>query len=251
MTKPRTLALGLAALVLLSAACSSDPGPATTSAGERSGQGLGKVLFGGDSIAVGEALPLKAAFQAGHVEFQSIASEGGGNVVGPFSAESWPKIAEEISSAKASVVIQQLTTYDWGAEEEQRAGYQKLLRAVTASGAKLVLVTAPPIRPDDFYRPHLAELDRLPAVVKSVVDASSGQAVLLDAGAVWGTSYEQHKDGKADRSADGIHTCPQGAARFTNWLLTELAKLFPGFTPASAQSWANTGWSADNHFKGC
>lgn len=34
-------------------------------------------------------------------------------------------------------------------------------------------------------------------------------------------------------------------------LLGELAKLFPGFTPASARSWANTGWSADARFKGC
>jgi hypothetical protein len=68
---------------------------------------------------------------------------------------------------------------------------------------------------------------------------------------VWGDTYQRVKDGKPDRSPDGIHTCPQGAARFTNWLLKELAKLYPGFTPASPESWANTGWSADKHFKAC
>ena len=74
---------------------------------------------------------------------------------------------------------------------------------------------------------------------------------MLDAKAVWGSTYQQVRDGKADRSADGVHTCPQGAARFANWLLGQLAKLFPGFTPAAEQSWANTGWSADDHFRGC
>jgi hypothetical protein len=74
---------------------------------------------------------------------------------------------------------------------------------------------------------------------------------VLDAGAVWGSTYQQTRDGAADRSTDGIHTCPQGAARFTAWLLGELAKLFPGFTPAAPQSWTGAGWSADARFRGC
>jgi hypothetical protein len=68
---------------------------------------------------------------------------------------------------------------------------------------------------------------------------------------VWGSAHQQTKDGKADRSTVGIHTCPQGAARFTNWLLTELAKMYPSFTPAAAQDWANSDWAADKHFKDC
>lgn len=59
------------------------------------------------------------------------------------------------------------------------------------------------------------------------------------------------RDGKADRSADGSHTCPQGAAHFTNRLLGRLATLFPGCTPVAPQAWANTGWPADPHFTGC
>ncbi|MFD5827519.1 hypothetical protein [Lentzea sp. NPDC060358] len=122
---------------------------------------------------------------------------------------------------------------------------------MTSSGAKPVLVTAPPLRPDDFYRPHLAELGRAPAVARSVVDSSSGQAVLLDSVAVWGKSYERERNGKPDRSADGIHACPQGAARFTRWLLGELRTLHPGFSPAEPEKWAGTGWSADDHFARC
>jgi len=192
---------------------------------------------------------LAAAFEASGVGFESIASDGGGNVVGPFAEENWKTLPEQITAARPTVVVYQLTTYDWGGQREQRATYDRLLTTVTDAGATLVFVTAPPIRPDDFYRPHMADLDRAPDVARAA--ASSGRASVLDASAVWGSTYQQVRDGKADRSADGVHTCPQGAARFTNWLLTELAKLYPGFTPAEPKAWANTGWSADKHFQGC
>jgi hypothetical protein len=109
----------------------------------------------------------------------------------------------------------------------------------------------PPIRADDFYKPHMADLDRAPAVARAVAAASPKKAVVLDAEPVWGSTYQRTKDGKADRSPDGIHACPQSAARFSSWLLGELAEQYPGFTPAAAEKWANTGWSADKHFKGC
>jgi hypothetical protein len=243
----RSLILSLTGLLLLTTACSGRSSATDTP----SGPGLSKVLFLGDSVAVGEALPLAAAIKASGAEFQSSAAEGGGNVVGPFSDKNWKKLPEQITSAKPTVVVYQLTTYDWGSRQEQQAAYDKLLSTVTETGAKLVFVTAPPIKPDDFYEPHMADLDRAPDVARAVAAKSSGRASLLDAGAVWGHTYQQVKDGKADRSADGIHTCPQGAARFTHWLLAELAKLFPGFTPAAPRSWANTGWSANAHFKGC
>ncbi|WP_207939268.1 SGNH/GDSL hydrolase family protein [Actinomadura darangshiensis] len=254
MIKTRSLILGLTAPLLLTAACSAQSAATdsgTTMTVSPAGKGLSKVLFLGDSIAVGEALPLAAAFKAGGVGFRSNASEGGGNVVGPFSDKNWKKLPGQITAAKPAVVIYQLTTYDWGSAQEQRAAYGKLLATVTKAGAELVFVTAPPIKADDFYKPHLADLRRAPGVARAVASASAGKARFLDAGAVWGGTYQQVKDGKADRSADGIHTCPQGAARFTGWLLRELAKLFPGFSPADPKSWANTGWSGDKHFKGC
>ncbi|HUQ56257.1 SGNH/GDSL hydrolase family protein [Lentzea sp.] len=242
-TSPR-FALGLAGLLLLSTACSGQP----TATGA---PGLAKVLFIGDSIAVGEALPMAAAFKASGVEFQSIAAEGGGNVVGPFADEHWQELPGQITEAEAGLVLYQITTYDWGSAQEQRAGYEKLVKTVSAAGAKLVFVTAPPIRPDEFYQPHMAELAGAPDAARAVADASSGQADVLDATEVWGTTYQQTRDGKADRGTDGIHTCPQGAARFTRWLLAELAGQHPGFTPADPRDWANAGWSADRHFTGC
>ncbi len=237
------LAIGLVAL--LATAC-AQPAPARPGTG-----GLATVVFLGDSIAVGEAQPLAAAFQAGGVTFRSIAADGGGNVVGPFADQQWKTLPEQITSAKPTVVVYQITTYDWGSEQDQQAAYTKLLATATDAGAKLDFVTMPPIRPDDFYRSHMADLARTTSVARTVAAGSAGRASVLDAGQVWGSSYQQIRDGHADRSSDGIHTCPQGAARFTTWLLGALAGQFAGFTPAQPRTWANTGWSADRHFQGC
>ncbi|MBB2940113.1 lysophospholipase L1-like esterase [Amycolatopsis bartoniae] len=242
MTRTRLLALGLTGLLLLTSACARNPDATTASMPKPS-----TVVFLGDSVAEGESLPLAAALKASGTGFVSLAADGGGNVVGPFADENWKKLPGEIASARPTVVVYQLTTYDWGSEAEQQAAYDRLLGTVTGTGAELVFVTSPPIRPDDFYRPHLAEL----AHARAVADTSQGRAVVFDAGAVWGGEYQQVRDGRPDRSADGIHTCPQGAARFTAWLLAQLAKALPGFTPAPAPEWANTGWSADQHFQGC
>jgi lysophospholipase L1-like esterase len=231
---------GLAGLLLLTTACAEQSTPPARASA------LSTVLFLGDSIAEGEALPLTEAFAASDVRFTSLAADGGGNVVGPFSDENWKKLPEQIASVTPSVVVYQITTYDWGTQREQQAAYEKLRTTVTDTGAKLVFVTAPPITPDDFYAPHMADLARAPEAARAVRSAT-----VLDASAVWGNTYQQKRNGKADRSTDGIHACPQGAARFAAWLLDELATLFPGFTPADPTTWANTGWAADNRFTGC
>ncbi|SEO87195.1 SGNH/GDSL hydrolase family protein [Amycolatopsis saalfeldensis] len=248
MTKTRNLVVGLAGLSLLLAAACSEPSAAPSRA---AGAAPPKVLFTGDSVAADEALALTAAFQAGGAPFQSIAADGGGNVVGPFADKNWEQLPGQITAAKPAVVVYQITTYDWGSQPEQQAAYGRLLTTVTGAGAKLVFVTMPPIRPDDFYQPHMAELGHAGAAAQAVAASSAGRATVLDANAVWGTTYQQTREGKADRSSDGIHPCPQGAARFTSWLLGELAKLDPALKPPPAQDWANTGWVADGRFKGC
>ncbi|MFG1927314.1 SGNH/GDSL hydrolase family protein [Cryptosporangium sp. NPDC048952] len=250
MTVLPRFAVGVAVL-LLSAACSGPSAPDVSERTPASRSSVSPVVLLGDSVAAGQALPLTAAFAASGVRFRSLASDGGGNVVGPFSDKTWPTLPRRIADADPSVVVYQITTYDWGSRDEQTTAYRKLLATVTATGAALVFVTMPPIRPDDFYAPHVADLDRTGPVARAVVSGSGGRAHLLDATAVWGSHYQRERDGRADRSTDGIHACPQGAARFANWLLGELAKLYPDFTPAEPDTWANTGWANDKHFVGC
>ena len=236
------------ALLVLATACAA-PNGATAAAQDSSG--LGPVLFLGDSVAEGQALPMAAAFGSAGVDFRSLATTGGGNVVGPFAEEGWRTLPGEITSSGAGTVIYQPTTYDWGTAQEQQAAYRRLLTTVTDAGASLVFVTTPPIQPDEFYRDHMAELERTTESARAVAEGSAGRAVVLDASEVWGATYQQSVEGRTYRSSDGIHTCPQGAARFTVWLLDELAALNPGFTPPAPEAWANLGWADDENFRGC
>ena len=246
MTRHILLMAGLTGLLALAVGCSAghdepSPRPATPNAGPT------RVIWLGDSVAAGQALPLREALAAAGVEFQSMASDGGGTVVGPVSQELWRTLPDHLATARPSTVIYQITTYDWGSEQEQQAAYRRLATTVTDAGARLIFVTMPPIKPDDFYRPHMDDLHRAADAARTV----GAGTVVLGADEVWGSTYQQIRNGKADRSSDGIHTCPQGAARFTSWLLTELTKLYPGFSPPAAATWANTGWSGDKRFIGC
>jgi len=258
MIKRRTSVSVLAGLsLLLAAACTGKPaapGPAGAASPGELGPppaGLSRVILVGDSVALANGLAVGAALGAAGVEFHSMASAGGGTVVGPPAGETWAKLPGLLQKAKPSTVIYQITSYDWGTEKEQRAAYERLLRTVTGAGAKLIVVTMPPIRPDDFYAGHMDELAHAPTAAREVMKAAGDKGAFLDAGAVWGEKYEREHDGRVDRSTDGVHTCPQGAARFTVWLLAELGKVYPGFTAPDAAKWANTGWSGDDHFIGC
>ncbi|MFP5022335.1 SGNH/GDSL hydrolase family protein [Pseudonocardia phyllosphaerae] len=251
-TTARLIAL-LTCALLTTAACAGRPAePAEGAAGADAGSGTPeKVLLLGDSVAEGLALPLGAALDAAGTGFESLAADGGGNVVGPSADQQWPELPGRIAAAAPTVVVYQVTTYDWGTPQEQRDAYQRLADTVSGTGAVLALVTAPPIRPDDFYEPHMGELAATRDAVMAVADGSDGRVVALDAAEVWGPSYQQTRDGLPDRSADGIHACQQGAARFATWLVDKLATVRPGIVPAAPEQWANAGWSADPRFRGC
>ncbi|HEX6340173.1 SGNH/GDSL hydrolase family protein [Umezawaea sp.] len=250
MTTRAAVVIAASALSLLTACSGADPSP--TAAGSTASPSA-RLLWMGDSVAAGEAVPLAAAAKAGGLALESMASEGGGNVSGipDLTTATWDRLTEELRSFAPTVVVYQVSTFDWGTEQEQRAAYGRLLETVSAAGAELVFTTVPPIRVDDFYAPHVEELRRTTAVARAVADGSGGRAAVLDSAAVWGPTYQQDRDGERDRHPDGVHTCPQGAARFTTWLLEELARLVPGFTPAEPEVWANTGWAGDPAFRGC
>lgn len=214
--------------------------------------GVSPLLFLGDSVAAGQAQPLSAALAASGAAFVDGTSDGGGNVTGPNADAQWEDLPDQIEQASDGIVAYQLTTYDWGTPEDQTAAYERLAQEAAAVDAELLLllISMPPIEADEFYADHMDELDSAHEAAAAVAEETD-HATFLDASEVWGEEYSREHDGSIDRSDDGIHTCPQGAARFTIWLLDELSDRHQGFSPAPAEGWANDGWSDAEVFAGC
>ncbi|KAF2782169.1 MULTISPECIES: SGNH/GDSL hydrolase family protein [Streptomyces] len=208
-----------------------------------------RLLWMGDSIGEAQAPALGAAMKAGGVDFESVAAAGGGGVVGEIAAPTWDRLPKTLKSFAPDVVAYQVTTYDWGTPAEQRAAYERLVKTVNEAGADLLLVSAPPFRLDDFYRPHKAEIESAPRSAKSVAGKHPDTAGFLDASALWGDDGAAKK---AQRSKDGIHSCQQGSAAFAVWFGEQLEKRY-GFDPAAAGTWATGAWTGEEVYSrlGC
>ncbi|MEU7045364.1 SGNH/GDSL hydrolase family protein [Streptomyces varsoviensis] len=210
-----------------------------------------KVLWVGDSIAGAEAPAMGAALKASGVGFKDASSDGGGTVVDSgeeitkmISGDTWKQLGEDIKAFKPTVVAYQVTTYDWGTPDTQRAAYEKLVRTVKDAGAKTVFIPSPPIKVDDFYKKHESQMATAPKTAEEVAGKHKDAAVYLDASQLWGTDKSAKK---ALRGPDGIHNCQQGAAAFAKWFSTELGKR-EGFEPAPVDKWAKGGWTGSDRY---
>ncbi|WP_338485252.1 SGNH hydrolase domain-containing protein [Streptomyces sp. SCSIO 75703] len=260
---PRRTLTAATAAVLLGAtllACGGGEGEDTrsegqadrTAASEPAGSG-GEVrlLWAGDSIAGAQAPALGAALEAAGVKFRNAASDGGGTIVAggdeitkKISGDTWKTLRKQIESFKPTVIAYQITTYDWGTAEQQREAYGTLVSTAEETGAKAVFVSAPPVEIDDFYRPHEKQMKTAPESAAETAEAHADKALFVDSGPLWG---EDASAPKAQRAADGIHNCQQGAAAFANWFVRILGDE-EGFTPAEPGAWATGEWTDDKRF---
>lgn len=217
-----------------------------------------RVLWVGDSIAGAQAPALGAALDAAGVKFQNAASDGGGTIVAggdgitkKISGDTWKTLEKQIGSFEPTVIAYQITTYDWGTAKQQRDAYDKLVSTAGEVGAKTVFVSTPPVKIDDFYRPHAKQMKTAPKSAAETAEANADKARFVDSGRLWG---EDASAPKAQRAADGIHNCQQGAAAFANWFVKELGDFVKelgneeGFTPAKPGAWATGKWTGDKRF---
>ncbi|MEV0347718.1 SGNH hydrolase domain-containing protein [Nonomuraea sp. NPDC050680] len=227
---------------------STGDGPAAAQQTRQAATGV-RVLWMGDSIAGAQAPALEAALKADGVAFENATSAGGGNVVAgdhPVTAmgarDTWKTLKANLASFRPTVIAYQITSYDWGAARQQLSAYQKLAQTAKDAGARLVLVSAPPFKIDEFFKPHENAIKSAPAMAAKAAEAAHVR--YLDASELWGSDYAA---GKAQRAKDGIHSCQQGSAAFATWFAKRLGKL-AGFTPAAPSVWATGPWTGDERF---
>lgn len=229
-----------------SQASSDQGGQASASAGSE-GRKPSKVLWMGDSVAVGEALPLAASLKASGIGFTSMAADGGGGVLGPkmITDSTWKELDKRLAAEKPDAVAYQITTYDWGTAAEQQAAYEKLITTAKAAGARALIVSSPPFDVDsEFYAKKKADIASAPKAAQAAVAAHPDDASFLDASALWGTDY---KGEKAQRASDKIHSCQQGSASFAQWFTGELGRM-GNFKIADAKTWTDGDWTKSDVF---
>ncbi len=202
---------------------------------------VSRVLWIGDSVAADLAPALTAAFAASGVTLIDGSGDGlrltPGGGVDPIDVYS-KMLAEETFDS----VVVQLSYWDSPADLDQlRTSLGWFRDRVRERGAELVVLTPPPVR-DDLVDPGLA---RQIEVVGQLVTEGQGRVHLVDTAPAWGAAMalDIDGDGAPDRKPDGVHVCPQGAARFAAWLTADLGARFRGMSPQPTEVWAAGDWS--------
>ena len=204
------------------------------------------MLWVGDSVAADLEPAVTAALGAAGVAVTDGAVDGA-RLVTSGAADPVELYTEMMAENPVDLVVVQLSLWDSPfSVDELRWSVRWFHDLVLATGADLVFVTPPPVRAD-LIDPGL---DRQIHVVRELLGETPDRVRLFDASAVWGPMMlvDLEGDGAPDRKPDGVHVCPQGAARFAAWLVDALDESFDGITPAFPSAWADGDWSGSRRY---
>ena len=208
---------------------------------------VSSLLWVGDSVAYDISPAFEAALTAA-----GVVADGGGafpglRITGDDDSIRLPVLVpDRVVEREADTVLMQVSSWDEAASDEEYAdALAEMASSVGEAGARLVVVTAPPVGNDDLQ----FELDRL-ARVAARTAADTGEFAFLDASPVWASPpvLDANGDGAPERKRDLVHVCPAGAAGFAAWLTLELDVAFDGIEPADPASWAGDEWVTDPRF---
>jgi hypothetical protein len=203
------------------------------------------VLWIGDSVAADMTPAIEARLAAAGVTVHDGALDGA-RLVPSDGIDTVTLYDEMMTALPADVVVVQLMSWDSPFSTEQlRVAYTWFASRVRAMDADLVVVTPPPLRPD-LVEPGL---ERQIAVARELVAADPEHVTLIDSSVLWGDTLviDIGDDGAPDRKPDGVHVCPQGAARFADWFAARLAERYDGLATAAPQ-WLSGPWTTDARY---
>jgi hypothetical protein len=199
----------------------------------------------GDSIAFDEWPAVASALYAAQIAISGYVSPGAGLLDTKYDSTTF--IDKAVVDFQPDLVLYQGSLWDFGTAEQQRAAYERFADVVLAEGARLALVTIPPIRADQ----NIEQLSTLTQVMNDVAAEHPGQVFVLDTDEIWGPLFIQDVNGDKvpERKPDGVHFCPSGAAMYAIWLMDELQKRFTDFVPVPPALWATGAWVDDPRYK--
>jgi hypothetical protein len=243
VTDPAPTASGPPDSTTVSVSTNSSTSTSTTVPPPR--RAIDTVLWIGDSVAADMTPAIEARLAAARVTVYDGALDGA-RLVPSDGIDPVTLYDEMMTAYPADVVVVQLMSWDSPfSTDELRVAYAWFASRVRAMDADLVVVTPPPLR-DDLVDPGL---ERQIAVARELVAADSDHVTLIDASALWGDTLDIDigADGAPDRKPDGVHVCPQGAARFADWFAARLAERYDGLATAAPQ-WLSGPWTTDARY---
>jgi peptidoglycan/LPS O-acetylase OafA/YrhL len=204
-----------------------------------------RVLMVGDSIAFDEWPAVASSMYAGKIAISSYVSPGAGLLDTKYDSTTF--IDRSVVDFKPDLVLYQGSLWDFGTVAEQRAAYERFAEVVLAQGARLALITIPPIRADQ----QIEGLSTLTTVMNEVADAHPGRVMVFNTDQIWGPVFIQDANGDKvpERKPDGVHVCPSGAAMYAIWLMDQLHQRFIDFVPVPPAQWATAAWVDDPRYK--
>ena len=223
----------------------ASPDTSTSTTAPLPRRSISSVLWIGDSVAADMAPALAARLAAAGISMVDGALDGA-RLVPSDGVDPVPLYDAMMTADPADVVVVQLMSWDSPATtDELRFAYTWFASRVRAMGADLVVVTPPPVR-SDLVDPGL---DRQIAVVRDLVASDPQHVSLVEATMLWGDSLDIDigDDGAPDRKPDGVHVCPQGAARFADWFAARLSERFDGLQPTTAD-WSSGPWTTNARY---
>ena len=204
-----------------------------------------RVLMVGDSMAFDEWPAVASAMYAGRIAIGGYVSPGAGLLDTRY--DSTTEIDKMIVDFKPDLVLYQGSLWDSGTAEAQRAAYATFTDFVLGHGARLALITIPPLRAD---HQDPANLGALTGIMHEIAGRHPDQVFVLDSDEIWGPVFAQDINGDKvpERKPDGVHVCPSGAAIYALWLTSQLQQRFADFVPAPPQAWATADWINDPRY---
>ena len=204
-----------------------------------------RILMVGDSMAFDEWPAVASALFAGKISISGYVSPGAGLLDNRYDSTS--AIDKMVVDFRPDLVLYQGSLWDFGTADAQRAAYERFTDFVLGQGARLALITIPPLRAD---HQDPAQLGSLTGIMHDIADEHPGQVMVLNSDEVWGPVFTQDVNGDKvpERKPDGVHVCPSGAAMYAIWLMDELQQRFTDFVPVPPALWATGDWIGDPRY---
>jgi peptidoglycan/LPS O-acetylase OafA/YrhL len=204
-----------------------------------------RVLMVGDSIAFDVWPAVASALFADRISIGGYVSPGAGLLDTRY--DSTTEIDKKVVDFKPDLVLYEGSLWDFGTAEAQRAAYERFTDFVLGHGARLALISIPPLRAD---HQDPANLGSLTGIMRDIAAEHPGEVIFLNSDEVWGPVFAQDVNGDKvpERKPDGVHVCPSGAAMYAIWLMNALQQHFTGFEPAPPASWATGEWVGDPRY---